>query len=159
MGNNKNQVFFLRKIGKIEFILFIFTFAGLMLNVFQIKGGKLVMGLGLIAFALLYLFTAATFRTMAYKTSFDRATSTLAYLSLSALVVGIWFTIRKVAGYEVIIHVGLLSVLFMMVIIQLRKFKIGLMSHDTTSLLYRLTIFWVVGLVSFYFLPGTFFTH
>lgn len=117
------------------------------------------MGLGLIAFAILYLFTAATFRTMAYKTSFDRATSTLAYLSLSALVVGIWFTIRKVTGYEVIIHVGLLSVLLMMVIIQFRKFKIGLMSHDTTSLLYRLTIFWVVGLVSFYFLPGTFFTQ
>lgn len=159
MGQNKNQVFFLRKIGKIEFILFIFTFAGLLLNVFQIKGGKLVMGLGLTSFSLLYLFTAATFRNMAYKSPFDRITSTISYISLSMLVVGIWFTIRKVTGYEVVIHVGLLSVLSMMIIIQFRKFKIGLMSHDTTSLLYRLTIFWVVGLVSFYFLPGTFFTH
>jgi len=159
MGNNKNQVFFLRKIGKIEFILFVFTFAGLLLNVFQIKGGKLVMGLGLTSFSLLYLFTAATFRNMAYKSTFDKITSSIAYISLSILVVGIWFTIRKVTGYEVVIHIGLLSVLSMMIIIQFRKFRIGLMSHDTTSLLYRLTIFWVVGLVSYYFLPGTFFTH
>jgi len=157
MGNNKNQVFFLRKIGKIEFILFAFTFAGLLLNVFQIRGGKLVLGLGFNAFALLYLFTAATFRTMAYKNIFDRITSTTAYASLAILVLGIWFTIRKVTGYDIMIHIGLLSVLLMMVIIQFRKFKIGIMSHDTTSLLYRLTIFWVVGLVSYYFLPGTFF--
>ena len=51
----EHQTIFLRKIGKIEFILFVFTFAGIILNVLDIKGGKLVLGLGMNAFALLYL--------------------------------------------------------------------------------------------------------
>ncbi len=157
----RNQVFFLRKIGKIEFVLFGFTFAGMILNVLQIKGGKLVMGLGLNAFVLLYVFIATTFnfRKMAYKSQFDRVISTIAYISLAVLVIGIMFTILKVTGFQLVIHAGLIAVLLMMILIQLRKFKIGIMSHDTTSLLYRLMIFWVVGLVTIYFLPGAFFTR
>lgn len=157
----RNQVFFLRKVGKIEFILFGFTFAGMILNVLQIKGGKLVIGLGLNAFALLYLFIATTFnfRKMAYKSQFDRVISTFAYISLAILVIGIMFTILKVAGSQLVIHAGLITVLLLMVMIQIRKVKIGMMSHDTTSLLYRLMIFWVVGLVAVYLLPGGFFTR
>ena len=37
----ENQTVFLRKIGKIEFILFIFSFAGIILNAFTIKGESL----------------------------------------------------------------------------------------------------------------------
>lgn len=151
----ENQTAFLQKIGKIEFILFIFTFAGLVLNTLHIKGGKLVLGLGLNAFALLYVFIAMTFRRIKTKSQFDRVTSTFAYLFLAILIIGIMFTILGVTGIDLLIHGGMLSVLIMMIIIQIRKFRVGIMSNDTTSLLYRLMIFWVVALMTFYILPGT----
>jgi len=154
--DKENQLFFLRKIGKIEFILFAFTFAGIILNTLQIKGGKLVLGLGLNSFALLYVFVAIAFRKLKTKNQFDRVISTFSYLFLSILIIGIMFAILNVSGVGILIHSGMILVLIMMLIIQIRKFKIGLMSSDTTSLLYRLMIFWVVGLVTFYILPGTF---
>ena len=153
--NNENQAIFLRKIGKIEFILFAFSFTGMILNTLDIKGGKLVLGLGMNAFALLYIFVAISFRKIKTKNNFDRVVSMFSYLLLSVLIIGIMFTILKVSGVHILIHFGMLSVLIMMLIIQIRKFRIGLMSSDTTSLLYRLMIFWVVGLVTYYILPGT----
>ena len=145
---------FLQKIGKIEFILFIFSFAGMILNAFDIKGGKLVLGLGFNGFALLYVFVAMAFRKLMTKTRFDRVVSTFSYLFLSVLIIGIMFIIIGVQGTELIVHAGMLSVLAMMLVIQIRKFRIGLMSHDTTSLLYRMMIFWVVGLMAVYILPA-----
>lgn len=153
--HKENQVFFLRKIGKIEFILFAFSFAGMVLNAFDIKGGKLVLALGLNAFALLYIFVAIGFKKIKTKSNFDRVVSIFSYLFLSALIIAIMFTILKVPGIEALIHTTMISVLIMMLIIQIRKFKIGIMSNDTTSLLYRLMIFWIVGLVSYYLLPGS----
>ncbi len=150
----ENQTSFLQKIGKIEFVLFIFSFAGLILNALNIKGGKLVLGLGLNAFALLYIFVAIAFRRIQTKNQFDRVVSTFAYLFLSVLIIGIMFTILGVKGIDLLIHFGMLSVLIFMILIQLRKFKVGIMSNDTTSLLYRLTIFWVVALMTYYVLPG-----
>jgi hypothetical protein len=144
----------LQKIGKIEFVLFIFSFAGLILNTLHIKGGKLVLGLGLNAFALLYVFVAMAFRRIKTKNQFDRVISIFAYLFLSVLIIGIMFTILGVEGIDILIHIGMLSVLIIMIIIQIRKFKIGIMSNDTTSLLYRMTIFWVVALMTYYILPG-----
>jgi hypothetical protein len=79
----ENQTSFLQKIGKIEFVLFIFSFAGLILNTLHIKGGKLVLGLGLNAFALLYVFVAMAFRRIKTKNQFDRVISIFAYLFLS----------------------------------------------------------------------------
>ena len=155
MNKKENQITFLQKIGKIEFILFAFSFAGMILNTLNIKGGKLVLGLGLNAFALLYVFIAIAYRKLKTKSQFDRIVSTFSYLFLSILIIGIMFTILKVSGTSIIVHVGMISVLIMMLIIQFRKFKIGLMSNDTTSLLYRLMIFWVVGLVAYYILPGS----
>lgn len=155
MAKKENQISFLQKIGKIEFVLFAFSFAGMILNTLDIKGGKLVLGLGLNAFALLYVFIAIAFRKLKTKNEFDRIVSTFSYLFLAVLIIGIMFTILKVSGINIIIHVGMVSVLIMMLIIQIRKFKIGLMSNDTTSLLYRLMIFWVVGLVAYYILPGS----
>lgn len=146
----ENQTKFLQKIGKIEFILFVFTFAGLVLNTLEIKGGKLVMGLGLNAFALLYVFVAMEFRKIKTKNQFDRVTSTFAYLLLTVLIIGIMFSFLQVEGTHIIFHAGMISVLTMILTIQIRKFKIGLMSHDTTSLLYRLIIFWVVGLMTYF---------
>jgi hypothetical protein len=156
-NREENQTVFLQKIGKIEFILFIFSFAGLILNALHIKGGKLVMGLGLNSFALLYVFVAMTFRRIKTKNQFDRIVSTFAYLFLSVMIIGIMFIILGVAGTEIIIHIGMLSVLAIMIIIQIRKFKVGIMSNDTTSLLYRMTIFWVVALMTYYILPGDLF--
>ncbi len=155
MDNKENQVNFLRKIGKIEFILFAFTFAGVILNTLSIKGGKLVLGLGLNSFALLYVFVALAFRKIKTKNQFDRIISTFSYLLLSVLIISIMFVTLKVNGVEMLIHFGMISVLVMILLIQIRKFSIGLMSNDTTSLLYRLIIFWVVGLVTYYILPGT----
>lgn len=150
----EHQTIFLRKIGKIEFILFAFTFAGIILNTLDIKGGMLVMGLGLNAFALLYVFVAISFRSIKTKNQFDRIVSIFSYLFLSVLIIGILYTILKIPGTNVLIHVGMVLVLIMVLIIQIRKVKIGLMSSDTTSLLYRLMIFWVVSLVTYYILPG-----
>jgi len=150
-----NQITFLRKIGKIEFILFAFTFAGLILNILDIKGGKLVLGLGLNGFALLYVFVAMAFRNIKTKNQFDRVASTFAYLTLSVLIIGILFTILKVSGVKILVHFGMISVLVMMLIIQIRKIKVGVMSSDTTSLLYRLMIFWVVSLFNYYIVPGS----
>lgn len=155
MNNKENRVLFLQKIGKIEFILFAFTFTGVILNTFEIKGGKLVLGLGLNAFALVYVFVALAFRKIKIKNQFDRVISTFSYLFLSILIIGIMFNILNMAGIDVLIHFGFLSVLIMILTIQIRKFKIGSMSSDTTSLLYRLMIFWVVGLLTYYILPGT----
>ena len=155
MAKQENQINFLQKIGKIEFILFAFSFTGMVLNTLEIKGGKLVLGLGMNAFALLYVFIAIAFRKIKTKNQFDRVVSTFSYLFLSVLIIGIMFTILKVSRIDILIHVGMISVLIMMLIIQIRKFKIGLMSSDTTSLLYRLMIFWVVGLVAYYILPGS----
>lgn len=151
----ENQTVFLQKIGKIEFILFIFSFAGLVLNTLHIKGGKLVLGLGLNSFALLYVFVAMTFRRIKTKSQFDRITSTFAYLFLSVLIIGVMFTILGVSNIDILIHTGMISVLLIMIMIQIRKFKVGIMSNDTTSLLYRLMIFWVVALMTYYILPGT----
>jgi len=153
MVDKENQINFLQKIGKIEFILFAFSFTGIVLNTLEIKGGKLVLGLGLNAFALLYIFIAIAFRRLKTKNQFDRVVSTFSYLFLSVLIIGIMFSILKVSGINILIHAGMISVLLMMLIIQGRKFRIGIMSSDTTSLLYRLMIFWVVGLVTFYILP------
>lgn len=155
MSQKENQTYFLQKIGKIEFILFAFSFAGLILNTLEIKGGKLVLGLGLNAFALFYVFIALAFRNLKTKNQFDRVVSTFSYLLLSVLIIGIMFTILQVQGTDIIVHVGMISVLIMMLIIQIRKFKIGIMSNDTTSLLYRLMIFWVIGLVAYYILPAS----
>jgi hypothetical protein len=155
MKSEKKRVVFLQKIGKIEFILFAFTFAGAILNTFDIKGGKLVLGLGMNAFALLYVFVALAFRRIKIKNQFDHITSIFSYLLISILIIGILFTILNVAGIDPLIHFGLISVLGMMLIIQIRKFKIGKMSSITTSLLYRLMIFWVVGILIYYILPGT----
>lgn len=155
MAGKENQITFLQKIGKIEFILFAFSFAGMILNTLDIKGGKLVLGLGMNAFALLYVFVAITFRKLKTKNNFDRVVSTFAYLFLSVLIIGIMFKILRVSGIDILVHFGMVSVLIMMLIIQVRKFRIGLMSNDTTSLLYRLMIFWVIGLVAFYLLPGS----
>ena len=151
----KNQLVFLRKIGKIEFILFVFTFAGIIMDTLDIKGGKLVEGLGMNAFALLYVFVAMSFKRIKTKNQFDRVVSTFSYLFLSVLIIGIMFSTLKVSGIDVLAQAGMILVLIMMLIIQIRKFRIGLMSSDTTSLLYRLMIFWVVGLVTYYILPGT----
>ncbi|NJN28200.1 MAG: hypothetical protein HC819_20635 [Cyclobacteriaceae bacterium] len=155
MNNQETQVNFLRRIGKIEFILFAFTSAGIILNTLDIKGGKLVLGLGFNAFALLYLFVALGFRRIKTKNQFDRVASTFSYIFLSMLIISIMFFILGLSGIDVLIHFGMVSVLAMILIIQTRKFYIGLMSSDTTSLLYRLIIFWVVGLVTFYILPGS----
>jgi hypothetical protein len=151
----ENQITFLQKIGKIEFVLFAFSFTGMILNTLEIKGGKLVLGLGLNAFALLYVFIALAFRNLKTKNQFDRVVSTFSYLLLSVLIIGIMFTILKVTGVDLLIHIGMVSVLIMMLIIQIRKFKIGVMSSDTTSLLYRLMIFWVVSLFAYYVLPAS----
>jgi hypothetical protein len=153
----ENQTAFLQKIGKIEFVLFIFSFAGLILNTLNIKGGKLVMGLGLNSFALLYVFVAIAFRKIKTKSQFDRVISTFAYLLLSVLIIGTMFIILGVKGVDLIVHFGMISVMIVMLIIQIRKFKLGAMSIDTTSLLYRLMIFWVVALMTYYILPGTVF--
>ena len=67
------------------------------------------------------------------------------------------FIILGVKGVDLIIHSGMLSVMIVMILIQIRKFKLGVMSIDTTSLLYRLMIFWVVALMTYYILPGTVF--
>ncbi len=150
-----NQIAFLRKIGKIEFILFAFTFAGMILNILDIKGGKLVLGLGLNGFALLYVFIAMVFRKIKTKNQFDRVASIFAYLTLSVLIIGILFTILKVSGVKILVHIGMVSVLVMMLIIQIRKFRVGVMSSDTTSLLYRLMIFWVISLFNYYIVPGS----
>lgn len=150
---HENQTSFLQKIGKIEFIIFIFSFAGLIMNVLNIKGGKLVLGLGLNSFALLYVFVALTFRRIKTKNQFDRIVSTFAYLFLSVLILSIMFTVLGVTGIEILIHAGMLSVLVIMITMQIRKFKVGIMSNDTTSLLYRMTIFWMVALMTFYILP------
>jgi len=155
MNKKENQINFLQKIGKIEFILFAFSFTGMILNTLDIKGGKLVLGLGLNSFALLYVFVAIAFRKIITKNQFDRIVSTFSYIFLSVLIIGIMFTILRVSGVDIIVHVGMVSVLIMMLIIQIRKFRIGLMSSDTTSLLYRLMIFWVIGLVTYYILPGS----
>jgi hypothetical protein len=155
MDNKENQVNFLRRIGKIEFILFAFSFAGVILNTLEIKGGKLVLGLGLNAFALLYVFVALAFRKIKTKNKFDRVVSTFSYLLLSVLIISIMFVILQVSGVRILVHFGMISVLIMILVIQIRKFSIGLMSNDTTSLLYRLILFWVVGLVTFYILPGS----
>ena len=80
----KNQLVFLRKIGKIEFILFVFTFAGIIMDTLDIKGGKLVEGLGMNAFALLYVFVAMSFKRIKTKNQFDRIVSTFSYLFLSS---------------------------------------------------------------------------
>lgn len=154
MAKNENQTNFLQKIGKIEFILFAFSFTGMILNTFEIKGGKLVLGLGLNSFALFYVFVAVALRKIKTKNQFDRVASIFSYLSLSILIIGIMFTILKAPGIDILIHFGMVSVLIMMLVIQIRKIKIGLMSSDTTSLLYRLMIFWLVGLVAYYILPG-----
>lgn len=154
MAKNENQINFLQKIGKIEFILFAFSFTGMILNTFEIKGGKLVLGLGLNSFALFYVFVAVALRKIKTKSQFDRVASIFSYLSLSILIIGIMFTILKAPGIDILIHFGMVSVLIMMLVIQIRKIKIGLMSSDTTSLLYRLMIFWLVGLVAYYILPG-----
>ena len=154
MAKNESQTNFLQKIGKIEFILFAFSFTGMILNTFEIRGGKLVLGLGLNSFALFYVFVAVALRKIKTKNQFDSIASTFSYLSLSILIIGIMFTILEVPGVDVLIHFGMVSVLIMMMVIQIRKFRIGLMSSDTTSLLYRLMIFWVVGLVAYYILPG-----
>lgn len=153
MIEKENQTNFLQKIGKIEFILFAFSFAGIILNTLEIKGGKLVLGLGLNGFALLYVFVAIAFRKIKTKNEFDRVVSFFSYLFLSVLIIGIMFTILKVSGVDILVHFGMIVVLVMMLIIQVRKFRVGVMSSDTTSLLYRLMIFWVVGLVAFYILP------
>ena len=149
----KNKLFFYKKIGKIEFILFAFSFAGMILNTLEIKGGKLVLGLGMNAFALLYIFVAIAFRRIKTKSKFDRVVSTFSYLFLSWLIIAIMFTILQVSGIDILVHMGMITVLVMMLIIQIRKFRVGVMSSDTTSLLYRLMMFWVVGLVAFYILP------
>ncbi len=154
---SENQTAFLQKIGNIEFVLFIFSFAGLILNTLNIKGGKLVMGLGLNSFALLYVFVAIAFRKIKTKNKFDRVISIFAYLFLSVLIIGTMFIILGVKGVDLILHFGMLSVMIIMVLIQIRKFKRGVMSNDTTSLLYRLMIFWVVALMTYYILPGTIF--
>lgn len=154
MAKNENQTNFLQKIGKIEFILFAFSFTGMILNTFEIKGGKLVLGLGLNSFALFYVFVSVALRKIKTKNQFDRVASIFSYLSLSILIIGIMFTILKAPGIDILIHFGMVSVLIMMLVIQIRKIKIGLMSSDTTSLLYRLMIFWLVGLVAYYILPG-----
>lgn len=154
MAKNENQINFLQKIGKIEFILFAFSFTGMILNTFEIKGGKLVLGLGLNSFALFYVFVSVALRKIKTKNQFDRVASIFSYLSLSILIIGIMFTILKAPGIDILIHFGMVSVLIMMLVIQIRKIKIGLMSSDTTSLLYRLMIFWLVGLVAYYILPG-----
>jgi predicted exporter len=153
MVKKENQTNFLQKIGKIEFVLFAFSFAGIILNTLEIKGGKLVLGLGFNAFALLYVFVAIAFRKIKTKNQFDRVVSTFSYLFLSVLIIGIMFTILKVSGVDILMHFGMVAVLGMMLLIQIRKFRVGVMSSDTTSLLYRLMLFWVVGLVAFYLLP------
>lgn len=153
MVEKEKQIVFLQKIGKIEFILFAFSFAGMILNTLEIKGGKLVLGLGMNAFALLYVFVAFAFRKIKTKSQFDRVVSTFSYLFLSWLIIAIMFSVLKVSGIAVLVHTGMIAVLTMMLIIQIRKFRVGVMSSDTTSLLYRLMIFWVVGLVAFYLLP------
>lgn len=153
----ESQLFFLRKIGKIEFILFAFSFTGMILNTLDIKGGKLVLGLGLNSFALLYVFVAIAFRRLQTKNQFDRIVSTFSYLFLSVLILGIMFTILNVSGVATLNHSGMFLVLLMMVIIQTRKIKVGKINSDTTSLLYRLMIFWVVGLAVFYILPRSVF--
>jgi len=153
MVEKEKQIVFLQKIGKIEFILFAFSFAGMILNTLEIKGGKLVLGLGMNAFALLYIFVAIAFRRIKTKSKFDRVVSTFSYLFLSWLIIAIMFTILQVSGIDILVHMGMITVLVMMLIIQIRKFRVGVMSSDTTSLLYRLMIFWVVGLVTFYILP------
>ena len=89
MSKKENQINFLQKIGKIEFILFAFSFTGMILNTLQIKGGKLVLGLGLNAFALFYVFIAMAFRNLKTKNQFDRVASTFSYLFLSILIIGI----------------------------------------------------------------------
>jgi medium-chain acyl-[acyl-carrier-protein] hydrolase len=121
--NTKNRLFmvkqqehptiFLQKIGKIEFVLFIFSFAGLVLNTLHIKGGKLVMGLGLNAFALLYIFVAIGFRQLQTKNRFDRAVFTFSYLALSVLIIGIMFGILGVRGINLLTNGGMLLVLFL----------------------------------------------
>lgn len=151
----ENQTVFLRKIGKIEFILFIFSFAGIILNAFTIKGGKLVLGLGFNSFALLYVFVAISFRRIKTKNHFDRIISTFSYLALSVLIIGIMFTILNVSETELIINTGMIVVLLLIILIQVRKMKFGTMTNDTTSLLYRLMIFWVVGLAAYYIIPRT----
>lgn len=112
-----------------------------------------MLGLGLNGFALLYVFVAIAFRKIKTKNEFDRVVSFFSYLFLSVLIIGIMFTILKVSGVDILVHFGMIVVLVMMLIIQVRKFRVGVMSSDTTSLLYRLMIFWVVGLVAFYILP------
>ena len=155
MAEKENQTNFLQKLGKIEFILFAFSFTGVILNTLDIKGGKLVLGLGMNAFALFYIFVAIAFRKLKTKNQFDRVVSIFSYLFLSILIIGIMFTVLKVSGIDLLIQVGMGLVLLMLLIIQIRKFRIGLMSGDTTSLLYRLMIFWVIGLVVYYILPGS----
>ena len=115
------------------------------------------MGLGLNSFALLYVFVAIAFRKIKTKNKFDRVISIFAYLFLSVLIIGTMFIILGVKGVDLILHFGMLSVMIIMVLIQIRKFKRGVMSNDTTSLLYRLMIFWVVALMTYYILPGTIF--
>ena len=110
MTKKESKITFLQKIGKIEFILFAFSFAGVVLNTLNIKGGKLVLGLGLNAFALLYVFIAIAFRKLKTKTQFDRVVSTFSYLFLSILIIGIMFIIFKVFGVDFLIYVGMMFI-------------------------------------------------
>lgn len=139
--------------GSTEITLFLIVAAGLLLNYQGKAYGTVVIIVGFILLAVLYLLISIRSTSRLKRIKSERQIGLAGYLILSVLVLGIILMLNTWAFAPIVVHAAMLSAIVLILIIQVRKFKMGVISHPTTLLLYRLIIYWVISFVVFYFQP------
>jgi hypothetical protein len=145
--------FLQKKTGSIEIALLLIALAGIFLNNTGRTGGMIFIFFSLVALVVLYISLAFLSSKRSERIKSERQTGTAGYLVLAALVGGIILTIKNMDIAQVYVHIAMIAAIIMILIVQIRKFKMDVISHPTTLLLYRLIIFWILSFVVHYFLP------
>jgi len=142
-----------KQTGAIEFTLLLFILAGILIKNTGNTLGLVLIFLGLSLYAIFYLLLSLRSSRRRHRIRSERQIGTIGYFVIFLLIVGIITAVAKMAVAGVWVHIAMISSIVIILVIQIRKFKMGVISHPTTLLLYRLIFFWVLSFVAYYFLP------
>jgi hypothetical protein len=142
-----------KRTGSIEFTISLFIIAGILINNSGNVLGLVLIFFGLSLYAIFYLLLSLRSSRRRHRIRSERQIGVIGYFVIFLLIVGIIGVVAKMPIAGVWVHIAMISSIAIILIIQIRKFKMGVISHPTTLLLYRMIFFWVLSFMAYYFLP------
>ncbi len=141
--------FFMNHLWQMEIILFVLFSIGVVLRILKIGDATYIFVPVLSVFAFAYFIMSILIGQVKNMNRNEKLISIFSYLFISVLSVCILLILLSTIGPNYI-HIGMVLVLVMILLVQIRKIKYGVISSSLTFIMFRLIIFWLIGLGVFF---------